>query len=91
MAAMFPIVEKYRARARRLRFVPLTDEELRQRARRDAAAVVDQAIEELEATDEEAAMFAMFLEERLPDAIRGRLISDWIAETLPVSRPSAAE
>lgn len=91
MAAIFPIVEKYRARARRLRFVPLTDEELQHRARRDAAAVVDQAIESLEATDEEAAMFAMFLEERLPDAIRTRLISEWISETLPIARPSAAE
>lgn len=81
-ALTFAIVEKCRARAHSMDFVPLTDEQLAEARERDEMAVADLACEDMHGTAVEEAMFAMFLEERLPHEIRDQLVDEWIAEDL---------
>ncbi len=86
----FPVVERYRAELRALPFVRLDDAAMVELRIRSADAHQSSAIEGIHPTPEIEALFAMFLEERIPPSVSAPYATRYVMEqVVPADRAQA--
>ena len=87
----FPIVELYRTELRTLPFVRLDDAAMARLRIRSADAHQSSAIEGIYPTPEVEALFAMFLEERVPPSVSAPYVTRYVMErVVPADGTQAA-
>lgn len=74
----FPLIERYRAELRAMTFPRLDDTQLADMRRRDAHAHHSSAIEGIHPSPELAALFDMFLEERVPPDVSDAFVDRYL-------------
>jgi len=88
----FPVVELYRAELRALPFVRLDDAAMVEILIRSANAHQSSAIEGIHPTPEVAALFTMFIEERVPSSVSSPYVTRYVMERIvPADRVLAAK
>ena len=86
----FPIVDRYRSELRALPFGRANDEEMVELRQRGADGHWSNAIEGIHPTPEVEALFAMFLEERVPPDVSGPYVLRYVMERIvPADRALA--
>ena len=87
---IFPVVEHYRAELHAQAYVRVDDQALAELRRRSESGHCSNAIEGIHPTPELAALFAMFLEERVPPDVSGLYVYRYILEPIvPADRDLA--
>ena len=87
---VFPVVEHYRAELHARAYARVDEQALAELRRRSESGHHSNAIEGIHPTPELAALFAMFLEERVPPEVSGPYVHRYILERIvPADRDLA--